>query len=72
MIPTRFALAVCLLAPSLAAHSQTTDQSAPAKIGATEFSAISTSQPASFEKELNRVAGHGFRLERLLDATTIM
>jgi len=72
MIPTRFALAVCLLVPSLAAHSQTTDQSAPAKIGATEFSAISTSQPAAFEKELNRGAGHGFRLERLLDATTIM
>jgi len=72
MIPTRFALALCLLVPSLAAHSQTTDQSAPAKIGATEFRAISTSQPAAFEKELNRVASQGFRLERLLEATTIM
>jgi hypothetical protein len=72
MIPTRFALAICLLVPSLAAHSQTTDQSASAKIGATEFRAISTNQPAAFEKELNEFAGQGFRLERLLDATTIM
>jgi hypothetical protein len=87
MIPTRFALAVCLLVPSLAAHSQTTDQSATdqsatdqsatdqsasAKIGATEFRAVSTNQPAVFEKRLNELSGQGFRLERLLDATTIM
>ena len=77
MIPTRFALVVCLLVPSPAAHSQTTDQSATdqsasAKIVAAEFRAISAKQPAAFEKELNELAGQGFRLERLLDATTIM
>jgi hypothetical protein len=77
MIPTRFALAVCLLVPSPAAHSQTTDQSATdksasAKIGATEFRAVSTNQSAVFEKRLNELSGQGFRLERLLDATTIM
>ena len=72
MIPTTFVLAVCLLVPSLAAHSQTTDQSASAKIPATEFRAVSTNQPAVFEKRLNELAGQGYRLERLLNATTIM
>ena len=72
MIPTRFALAVCLLVPSLAAHSQTTDQSASTKIGATEFRAVSTSQPAVFEKRLNELASQGFRLERLLESFTIL
>jgi len=63
MIPTRFALAVCLLIPSLAARSQTTDQ--------TEFRAISTGKLATFEKELSELAGQGFRLERLLESFTV-
>jgi hypothetical protein len=71
MIPTTFVLAVCLLVPSLAAHSQTIDQSASAKIGATEFRAISTGKLATFEKELSELAGQGFRLERLLESFTI-
>jgi hypothetical protein len=54
MIPTVFALATCLFATSLAAYSQTTDQSTSAKIGATEFRAISTEQLPTFEKELGR------------------
>lgn len=72
MIPTGFVLTICLFFPPLVAYSQTTDQSASAKVGATEFRAISTKQLAAFEKELSELAGQGFRLERLLDATTIM
>jgi hypothetical protein len=72
MIPTRFVLTICLFVPPLAAYSQTTDQSASAKIGATEFRAISTKQVATFEKELGDLAGQGFRLERLLESATVM
>jgi hypothetical protein len=54
MIPTGLALAICSSVPPLSAYSQTTDQSASAKIGATEFRAISTEQLATFEKELRR------------------
>ena len=71
MIPTRFALAVCLLVPSLAAHSQTADRPATVKVSATEFRAISTGKLATFEKELSELAGQGFRLERLLESFTI-
>lgn len=72
MIPIRFALAICFFVPPLTAYSQTTGQTAPANVNAPEFRAISTKQFATFEKELNDLAGQGFRLEGLLESMTIM
>lgn len=71
MALTRFVLVICLLVPLLAAYSQTTDQSGPAKVGVAEFRSISTKQLATFEKELSEFAGQGFRLERLLESATV-
>ncbi len=71
MIPIRFALAICLLVPLLTAYPQTTDQSAPTKANTLEYRAISTNKLATFEKELDELASQGFRLERLLESTTI-
>jgi hypothetical protein len=72
MIPTRFALTICLFVQPLAAYSQTADQPVPVNVNAPEFRAISTGKLATFEKELSALAGQGFRLERLLESATVM
>jgi hypothetical protein len=71
MTPIRFALAVCLFVSPLTAYSQTIDQSAPVKVNAPEFRAISTGKLETFEKELGELSGQGFRLDRLLESFTV-
>jgi hypothetical protein len=71
MFPIRAALAIFTLAPFIAVHSQTIDQSVSNRKNAPEFRVISTGKLVTFEKELGELAGQGFRLEKILESFTI-